>query len=138
MIFHHLGLAVTHPDKAINFLRGLGYRVGDRLYDEHQNVYLIYCEHASMPDVELIYRAESPGPLDNILRNFSEVVYHICYTCSDLQSTLDKIRQENRLITVSAPNPAPLFNNLKVSFYKVAGYGLIEILEDKKQPFDKE
>jgi hypothetical protein len=31
---------------------------------------------------------------------------------------------------VAAPQPAILFNNKRVSFYLVKGFGLIEIIED--------
>lgn len=127
--FLHLGLAVTYQDKAVIFLKGIGYHIGESIFDAMQNVNLVFCIHDTMPDIELIYRAASPGPLDTILKENTENIYHICYTCADLGQTLNKIKLENRVITISEPKPAVLFDNKKVSFYKVAGLGIIEILE---------
>lgn len=128
--FHHLGLAVTYPGKAAEFLKGIGYSIGKPILDKHQNVFVILCTHNSMPTVELIYRGHGPGPLDNILKEFQEVVYHLCYACSDLEFSLSKIKSENRVITVSGPKPSILFSGKMVSFYRVAGVGLIEIVAE--------
>ena len=132
MNFHHLGLAVKNPDRAMKFLEGLGFRMGESVLDEQQNVNLVMCKHEAMPDIELIWQAASPGPLDTLLRNFTEFIYHICYSCNDLGHTLEMIASETRIITISRPKPAVLFSNASVSFYKVAGFGLVEIIENKK------
>ena len=55
LTFHHLGLAVRTPEKALLFLSGLGYTNGPKIYDEYQEVNLIFCDHHDMPDVEIIY-----------------------------------------------------------------------------------
>lgn len=129
LAFHHLGLAVTTPEKASCFLKGLGYIIGECVYDEIQNVNLILCKAATMPDVELIYRANSPGPIDNILKDFPEIIYHLCYSCSSIETSLGKMRAENRVMQIAPPAPAILFLNKTVSFYRVVGFGIIEILE---------
>ena len=103
--------------------------IGNPIYDELQNVNLVMCTNNSMPDVELIYPSLSPGPLDRWLKENSEIIYHICYYCSDLKFTLNQLRAKHRLITISEPKPATLFGNKQVSFYKVQGFGIIEILE---------
>jgi Glyoxalase/Bleomycin resistance protein/Dioxygenase superfamily len=128
--FHHFGLAVRKSDKAIAFLANLNYSIGNSIYDELQNVNLIMCCHQIMPDVELIYPSESPGPLDGWLKEQSEIIYHLCYTCLDLEFTLTQLRAKHRVMTISAPKPAILFGDRKVSFYKVQGFGIIEILEN--------
>jgi methylmalonyl-CoA/ethylmalonyl-CoA epimerase len=127
--FHHFGLAVSKPEKAISFLNNLNYKIGDSTYDEIQNVNLVMCNHTTMPDVEVIYPALSPGPLDRWLKENSEIIYHLCFSSQNLDFTLSKIRAKHRLITISDPKPAILFGNKKVSFYKVQGFGIIEILE---------
>jgi len=40
LAFHHLGLAVSRPDEAVTFLTGLGYAIGDRVFDPEQNINL--------------------------------------------------------------------------------------------------
>jgi Glyoxalase/Bleomycin resistance protein/Dioxygenase superfamily len=128
--FHHFGLAVAKPEKAVLFLKDLHYNVGDSIYDDLQNVNLIMCNHENMPNVELIYPANKPGPLDIWLKDNSEIIYHLCYSCTDLELTLKQLRLKHRVMTVSAPKPAILFSGERVSFYKVQGFGIIEILEN--------
>jgi hypothetical protein len=127
--FHHLGLAVKYPQKATAFLRDLGYEIGDEVYDELQNVNLMMCCSATMPDIEVIYPSTTAGPLDALLRDHSEIIYHLCYCTVDLRNTLKLIRENHRVITISSPKPAILFQGLEVSFYKVQGFGVIEVIE---------
>lgn len=128
--FHHLGLATKKCEKAVSFLTGLGYSVSESVFDSIQNVNLIMCTHPSMPDIEIIYPAKTSGDLDIVLKDNSESFYHICYTCKNLSDSLERIRAENRVITISERKPATLFSNKFVSFYIVAGFGIIEILEE--------
>lgn len=130
LTFHHLGLAVTHKDKALNFVTGLGYQTTQEVYDHFQNVNLIMCISDTMPDIEIIYKAKTIGPLNTILKNHAELIYHICYQTNDIQSSVHAIKQsKNRLITISSIKPAILFNNNYVGFYMLGGFGLIELLE---------
>lgn len=129
--FHHFGLAVTEPEKAIRFLKGLDYSIGQAIYDELHNVNIVMCKSKTMPDVEVIYRADTPGPLDNILKSFREVIYHLCYTTTDLQDTIRRMKDDkHRIINISAPKRAILFSGKTVSFYQVVGFGIIEIIEE--------
>ena len=127
--FHHLGLAVRKPSKASDFLKELGYRVGEVVEDPLQNVRLIWAEHLRMPAVELIFPLNSPGPLDSILESRSEMIYHVCFASRDMEASVKSLSEANRLITVSPAKPALLFDGKKVSFHMVAGFGLIEIIE---------
>jgi len=131
--FHHLGLAVKQHEKTVKFLNNFGYNVGDIIYDEKQNVNLIWCENLSQPNIEIIFPSHSKGPLDNYFRFKNELIYHICYTTHNLINSIELIKKSgNRIITVAPPKQAILFNNNKVSFYNIVGFGLIEILELKK------
>lgn len=130
LTFHHLGLAAPEPERALRFLSGLGYSAGTQRYDEAQNVNLVWCEMPGQPAVEIIFPADSPGPLDSLLSQHSGLVYHICYQTSDLQASLDALKADgHRALPVSGPKEAPLFGGRKVSFYQVKGFGLIEIVE---------
>lgn len=128
--FHHLGLATKKCDKAVKFLKGSGYAVSESVFDSIQNVNLIMCTHPSMPDIEIISPAQTSGHLDILLKEHSEQLYHICYTSGNLSGSLEKIKAENRVMTISERKPAVLFSNKFVSFYLVAGFGIIEILEE--------
>lgn len=132
--FHHLGLATSKVIKAKFFLQGLGYFLHDEIFDPLQNVNLIMCTSSTMPDIELIYPSSSldDGPLKTILSSNDELLYHICYTSMDLNTTIELIKKDkNRIFTISPPKEAALFSRNKVSFYKIVGFGLIEILEQK-------
>lgn len=129
--FHHLGLAVANPDKAVRFLTGLGYSLEDQIYDPLQNVNLIMCHSKTMPAVEIIFSSEEPGPLQGLLKNRTELLYHLCFATKDLESSLEAIKaDDNKIICVIPPQKAVLFSQRQVSFYYVAEFGLIEILQD--------
>jgi hypothetical protein len=129
--FHHFGLAVRQPAPAISFLSSLGYEMGEPVYDPEQNVHLIMGSHPTQPAVEIIYPGNGPGPVDHLVqRHETGIIYHSCYETSDLTRTLEEMAQCGvRADCVVAPRPALLFGGRRVSFYRLKGMGLIEILE---------
>jgi Glyoxalase/Bleomycin resistance protein/Dioxygenase superfamily len=129
--YHHLGLAVRHPMEAENFLSLLGYRLGEAIFDPGQNVHLKICVHATEPAVEIIWPAETKGPIHKMTeRHAAGIVYHVCYETGNLTAALAQFGEAGlSVICVSPPTPAPLFGGRKVSFYNVVGMGLVEILE---------
>jgi hypothetical protein len=130
--FHHLGLAVKQPGSAVNFLTGIGYKVGAVVRDELQNVNLILCAKRGMPAIEIIYPTEKPGPLVSILKSNVALIYHICYESGNRERCLRSLEAAgNRIVLLSPPQPAVLFGGRRVSFYVVAGFGVIEILEPR-------
>lgn len=135
LAFHHLGLAAKDPEGAAHFLTGLGYRIGETIYDPLQNVRLAMCAHDHMPDVEIISPADGPGPLDKLLSSHKDgLVYHMCYTSADLDSSLDALEADERFSvrSIAPPTEAILFGGKRVSFYLVEGVGVIEIIDDKR------
>lgn len=128
--FHHIGLAVSSPEKALVFLRGLGYTPGKVILDEIQNVQLLLCSHPHMPDIEVIFRTTTRGPVDFILQDKEEMLYHVCYVTPSLKSTLQSFKNHGLTVrTLSKPKPAKMFDNNNISFYHIPGIGVIEILE---------
>jgi methylmalonyl-CoA/ethylmalonyl-CoA epimerase len=135
LAFHHLGLAVRRPQEAEVFLSAMGYQLGEAVLDPGQNVYLKMCVHATEPEVEIIWPADTNGPIDGLMqRHTSGIVYHVCYLTDDLTAALAALEKAGlRVVCVSPPKPAPLFGGRKVSFYNVVGIGLVEILEYKPE-----
>jgi methylmalonyl-CoA/ethylmalonyl-CoA epimerase len=130
LTFDHLGLATKSPAKAIAFLQGLGYATLAPVHDPLQQVNLVLCSHAAMPSVEVIYPDASAGPLESVLATNNEAFYHLCYRSPDVTASLAAISADgHRVLTVSAPKPAILFDGRQVSFYMVRGFGLIEIIQ---------
>lgn len=130
LTFDHFGLATRDAEKTLAFLRGLGYMTPGAVHDPLQRVNLVLCHHAAMPAVEVIFEADDAGPLDAILAQQPQSIYHLCFRSRDLVATLDVIRAAGlRVMVVSPPKPAVLFGGRPVSFYMVRGFGLIEIIE---------
>ncbi len=132
--FHHFGLAVKQVDRALKFLTGLGYEIGEPVRDDLQNVNLILCTSQTMPGVEIIWPTETTGPVSDILKFSDEMIYHSCYESSDVEASIAAIKAEgNSVVCVAPSQPAPLFGGRKVSFYYIRGFGMIEILETESR-----
>ncbi len=128
--FHHLGLASRRPKLTLRLLQGLGYGVIRQVYDPLQNVHLWLCSHPGMPVLELVAPADGAGPLDKILATAGESLYHLCYETADPNGSVTALKAAgHRVICMSPPKPAVLFDGKQVSFYLVKGLGLIELLE---------
>ena len=133
--FHHLGLAVREPAAAMTFLQGLGYRLGDPVYDPEQNVNLAMCTAGDAPDVEIIWPAAGKGPVDRLLANRSGLVYHVCYATDDLPGSLRRMEDAgHRAVPLAPPKPAVLFDGMPVSFYEIVGFGTVEIIDRASAP----
>lgn len=132
IVFHHLGVAVKTPETATAFLKALGYRIDNPVFDPLQNTNLLMCTHDAMPDVELIWPGTAKGPLDEMLKQHKDgLVYHMCYTTKDLADTLMRMKEDGlRVVCVASAKPAVLFGGKPVSFYMIAGMGIIEIIEE--------
>jgi methylmalonyl-CoA/ethylmalonyl-CoA epimerase len=128
--FHHLGLACRQKDRAERFLVGLGYSIGEWTHDPLQDVLLCMCLSQHMPDVEIVVPTNISGPLDNMLKNVDALTYHCCFETSHLDASLNAIKLGgHRIVCISDPKPAALFDGRRVSFYMVGGFGLVELLE---------
>jgi hypothetical protein len=127
--FHHFGLALKDDEDALPFLQGLGYSVSDRVYDSEQNVNLRICDHPTHPSIEMVLPGDGPGPLTPILKRYNELVYHLCYESAaplEFVASLDAAGID--YAEVSPPTPAILFGGRMVSFYRVRGFGVMEII----------
>jgi len=131
LTFHHFGLAARKIDDARKVLEGMGYRCGNMVYDPLQEVTLVWCEHVTMPAVEIVAPTDKPGPLDPILSASDATVYHLCFRAASMEASVSAIREAGiRVIPVVPPKPAILFGGAHVGFYQVRGFGLIEIVEE--------
>jgi methylmalonyl-CoA/ethylmalonyl-CoA epimerase len=129
--FHHFGLATQDEKSAQSFLSKLGYEIGKKIFDPCQSVDLTLCHHESHPDVELVSSSKEKGPLESILKNNHCLTYHHCFTCYSIAQVLEQLnRDQIHFISISPPKPAVLFNNRKVAFIFVQGFGLLELLHD--------
>jgi hypothetical protein len=133
--FHHLGLAVAQPDRAVELLTGMGYRIGPPVFDPLQMVRLAMCRHPQMPDVEIVTPNDAASPIDRLLRRNGPMIYHVCYWTPCISTALAALERDGfNVIAVSEPKPAVLFGGRNVAFYSVDGFGLIELLQDQNPP----
>jgi hypothetical protein len=127
--FHHFGLAVKSPESAFRYLGDLGYCAGGTCFDPLQKVNLAMRHHDRMPDVEVIWPGSEPSPIDSILKKNDSLIYHICYTSEDIEGSLAALEQAGLEVMPLGPaQPALLFDGFEVSFYKIAGVGVIEMI----------
>jgi len=128
--FHHLGLATATFKAAIHLLEGLGYKIGEPVLDRLQNVELIMCCHATMPNIELITPGRGESPVDAIIAKHNGAIYHLCFTTENVENSISAMENDGqKVLCLSESKEAILFDNKKVSFYHVAGFGVIEFIE---------
>ncbi len=132
--FHHLGLAVPAPESAFRFLGALGYRPGAQAFDPLQNVNLAMRHHASMPDVEVIWPGDGPSPIDQMIKR-GNMIYHMCFETDDADASIAAMEEDgHRVFSLGAPKPARLFGGVLVSFHRVDGVGLVELIHGAPKP----
>jgi catechol 2,3-dioxygenase-like lactoylglutathione lyase family enzyme len=128
--FHHLGLCARDPARAAAFLGAAGYTVGPLVHDPLQGVELALASHPTMPTVEIVAARGVGGPLAAMLHRAAEMLYHVCFETPDRDATLGAFAAAgSRVLEVSPPAPAVLFGGRRVSFHRVGGFGLIELLD---------
>ena len=128
--FHHFGLAVADPARALAFLAQMGFACGSRVSDPLQRVDLVWCSHAQMPSVELVIATDPDGPLRSVLAQAPSSFYHLCWEVPGIDAAVAHWTGSGlRVATVRAPLPAILFGGRRVSFHMVQGFGLVELLE---------
>jgi hypothetical protein len=132
--FHHFGLAVRSPDSAFRYLKDLGYRDGSSCYDPLQKVNLAMRHHDRMPDVEVIWPGEEPSPIDRLLKQSDSMIYHLCYTSTNVEASLAALDLAGlEVLPLGLAQPALLFDGIGVSFYSITGVGIIEIIAGKPE-----
>lgn len=131
LTFHHLGLAVKDDGPALSFYGALGYEIGERVHDPLQNVYVRLCTAAGRATVEIVQPGENgPSPVDSLITRFNEMIYHTCYETPDLEAALAALRALGLRPQALGPRrPAVLFGGRHVSFHRLPGVGIIELLE---------
>jgi methylmalonyl-CoA/ethylmalonyl-CoA epimerase len=122
---------VRRPNEARIFVSALGYRIGEAVFDPAQNVHLQLCTPETHPAVEIIWPGDTKGPIEKLTeRHAAGIIYHVCYETDNLTAALAQLAEVKlRVVCISPPTPAPLFDGRKVSLYNAVGIGLVEVLE---------
>ena len=131
--FHHFGLACASEEGALKILPCMGYSLGEKVHDIHQGVFLRLCINPLMPSLELITPATEASPINPFLRKNGELIYHTCLEVESVERFESSLRSLGiDFFCLSKPKPAILFGGNLVSFYKISGFGLVELLESPR------
>lgn len=126
-----MGLALPKDTDALLMLKTLGYYIGDKVYDPLQNAHLRLCTSKTRPTVEIVMPGNGAGPIDQIITKYQEMIYHTCYETDDLAATIEAFDAAGlRCLPLTERKPAVLFGGRHVSFYRVVGWGIVELLEN--------
>jgi len=128
--FNHFGLAVRDKSKAETFLNNLGYKWKKEVDDMNQNIKAGIMFHPLYFDIEIIskIRSEDKTPIDNLIKNNSSALYHICFECTNINKLEIEMKEKNLLFReIVKKIYSPLFER-DISFYYSDSIGIIEIL----------
>jgi hypothetical protein len=132
MTFHHFGLLSSVPEASCQILADLGYKISEPIEDPLQNVRAHWATHLHLPSVEVISATDEPGPVSNLVERFKQGIYHLCFRVKDTSAWVERMSVHTRVMLVSPPKRAILFDNGQVSFHFVENFGLIELLEQNE------
>lgn len=130
MRFHHVGILVndieSHFDK--HFVRELGIEsLTGPVLDPNQQAFTAMISTGPGAGIELISPSEDDSPL-KISLDKGGGLHHICYEVNDITESFSALR-DTGMVPVSAPQPATLFEGLKVAFLYSRLGGLLELVE---------
>ncbi len=74
---------------------------------------------------------EGKSPIDTLISKYDELIYHTCYEVENLEAVLGALEEKGLrcLCVCGAQTGHPPSASKHVSFYKVFGWGIIELLE---------
>ena len=130
--FSHFGLAVNDLNDAESFFINFGYKISKSEFDYNQNIQASLLEHPINPTIEVISKAKSSDktPIDNILRNNDNSIYHICFECKNIKKFTKAVSESNTgLRQITKSTYSPLFKK-KITFYITTKIGIIEIIHN--------
>lgn len=127
MEFHHLGLAVSNINEALQDLKELFTvkEVSEEVYDDNQKVKLKLIEIGGFL-IELIEGVGPDNPIKDMLKKRISF-YHICFCTENIAEAIKMYIDKGGILVKK--EAAPLFNNNTVAFLYLKHMGLIELLE---------
>lgn len=128
MKIDHIGYAVKNLEKAKKAMEALGYTFQDSITDHDRNIYIAFGEMNGYR-VELVSPISAGSPIDAYLSRIGSTPYHICYSSTDLEADMEKLKQSRFKVQVP-PAPAIAFGGKRVVFLNSLSVGLIELVEE--------
>jgi methylmalonyl-CoA/ethylmalonyl-CoA epimerase len=126
MNFHHLGI-IVHNISVFESKMIYDQKINE-VFDPIQIARLAYYSNFGNTFLELIQPLNSKSPTWNFLQNVNSYGYHhLCYEIDSLIE-LDEVVKKNRLIPISEPVPAILFEGKDVVFYYTRNKMIVEFI----------
>lgn len=124
MNVHHIGIACKDIEQAIIDFKKFHNVIWESeiVEDPLQSAFLCLLKTDLGLDYEFI-----SGPQVEKMAKKGISYYHICYEVESIEASIEDLISKGAMM-VSAPKPAILFNNKRVSFLYLP-YGLIELVE---------
>jgi methylmalonyl-CoA/ethylmalonyl-CoA epimerase len=128
----HIGIAVKNISETKEMYRILGFEGTDGPYyiDELQGVRALFIRKDSivLELLEPLHQGQA-SLIDNYLKGTTHNMYHICYTCSDIDRTIQTLKKEHfRLL--AEPIPGIGFQDHRICFLYHRKLGIVELVEE--------
>ena len=108
MTFHHVGVAVKSIARSLDTYVGLfGFRqVTESLEVPTENVRVCFVEAPDGVLIELVEGITEDSPVAHIVKQPGAGPYHLCYSVSDLNEAVEKLRQRKCFLLKKFERPA--------------------------------
>jgi methylmalonyl-CoA/ethylmalonyl-CoA epimerase len=127
--FHHIAVAVHDIEKSKQKYELLGYKAGDTVWDDIQNVSICFLSSKQMPLIELVASTDPNSPIKKILEKNGVIPYHTCYSTNDFENDVLTLSNEG-FVKLSDPVEAVAINDKRIVFMYNSDFGLLELVEE--------
>lgn len=102
MKIHHIGYIVKKIEKAILAFEDLGYvKKDDTIFDEYRQIDICFMEKDGYC-VELVSPVNKESSVFGLLKKLGNSAYHICYSCPNLEDTIEKFTRGGGIFSGSS------------------------------------
>lgn len=129
MKIHHLGYLVVDISVSLLEFEKLGYIADDIVLDNERNVYICFIRNEAVT-IELISPANEKSVVNNMMKRYKNLAYHICYETNNIEETIENLIANNYMV-ISPLAKASAIGNRKVAFLAHADVGMIELVESR-------
>ena len=131
--FHHIGLATDNYNLTLKILKKLGYKVKSVKTHKYYNVKNALCVSKLMPSIEIVSKTKKKSPIDNIIKNNKQLVYHLCYTTKDFSKARKKLKRNGIHVMKISDSYLSPFEGIMSSFFYIKGFGIVEIMDESQK-----
>ena len=132
MKLNHIGYITDRMEDTKNGFLRLGYTSESTVDFEAHKCKVCFLRKEGETTVELVEPYEDNKSLRKLLKN-GVTPYHVCYEVENIEDTIKEYSETNGYVPLSAPLPAPAFNNRKICYMWSREIGYVEFVEKLKE-----